>query len=73
MTEAKAIILVFAGVMALTCVAAVLLSVTDAGGVLFGFAAVFLAGFGGFALSCVVMHYGKVEKRRKREEILLSR
>ena len=73
MTETKAIVLLFAGFMALTCVAAIMLSVTNAGGVVFGFVAVFLVGLGGFASSCVVMHYGKVEERRKREEIILSR
>jgi hypothetical protein len=73
MTEAKALIFLFIGLMALTCVAAVMLSLANAGGVVFGFVAVFLAGLGGYASSCVVMHYGKIKKRRKREEILLSR
>jgi uncharacterized membrane protein YdjX (TVP38/TMEM64 family) len=73
MTEAKAIVLLFVGFMALTCVAAIVLSMANAGGVVFGFVAVFLVGLGGFASSSVVMHYGKLEKRRKREEILLSR
>lgn len=71
MTETKALILAFAGLAVLTSVAAVVLSITDASGAVFGLVLVFLAALGGFVSSQVVMHYSALKERRQREEILL--
>lgn len=73
MSEAKALILALAALAIPAGATAVLIAITDAGGVAFGLAIVVFAGLGGYISSLIVMHYGKLEERRKREEILLSR
>gem|GEM_PF-867651 len=73
MSETRALILVFAGVCVIAGIAGAVLALTDANGAVFGFVAFVLSGLAGFASSRVAMRYGKLEKRRKREEIILSR
>jgi uncharacterized membrane protein YdjX (TVP38/TMEM64 family) len=73
MSETKALVLLFISTFALAGTAGAILALTNASGAVFGFVAVVLAALGGFASSCVVMHYGKVGERREREEILLRR
>jgi hypothetical protein len=73
MSETKALILVFAGLCVVAGIAGAVLALTDASGAVFGFVAFVLSGLGGCASSRVAMHYGKLKKRRKREEIILSR
>ena len=73
MSEAKALILAFVGLAVPASATAVVIAMTNAGGAALGLAIVFFAGLGGHISSLVVMHYSKLEERRKREEILLSR
>jgi hypothetical protein len=71
MSEAKALILAFVGLAVPAGATAVVIAITDAGGAALGLAIVFFAGLGGYISSLIVMHYGKLEERRKREKILL--
>lgn len=71
MSEAKAQILAFMGLAVPASATAVVIAITNAGGAALGLAIVFFAGLGGYISSLIVMHYGKLEERRKREEILL--
>ena len=73
MSEVKALVFVFVGLAVPAGATAVVIAITNAGGAALGLAIVFFAGLGGYVSSLVVMHYGKLEERRKREEILLSR
>lgn len=71
MSEAKALILAFVGLAVPAGATAIAIAATNAGGAALGFAIVFFAGLAGYVFSLIVMHYSKLEKRRKREEILL--
>lgn len=73
MNETRALTLLFISMFALAGAAGVVLALTNASGAVFGFVAFLLAGSGGFASSCVIMHYSKLKERRKREELILSR
>lgn len=73
MSEAKALTFLFIGAFALAGLVGVVLTLMDVSGAVFGFVAVLLAGSGGFASSCVLMHYDRIKKREKRKELILSR
>jgi membrane associated rhomboid family serine protease len=72
-SESKALVLLFLGAFALGGIAGVVLALTDASGTAYGLSIFVGAALGGYISSLVLMHYGKLEERRKREEILLSR
>ncbi len=65
MTEVRALILVFTGMMGLTIATGLVLAEIGAGGTAFGLAIGLLAALGGFLLSLVVMHYAPPEHRRR--------
>jgi hypothetical protein len=71
MSEAKALILAFIGLAVPASATAAVIAITNAGGAALGLAIVVFAGLGGYISSVIVMHYGKIEERQKREEILL--
>lgn len=71
MTETKALILVFIGIGVAAIAFAAVVAVTNASGVVFGLVGTVLVALGAFVSSEVVMHYSALEKRKKREEILL--
>jgi hypothetical protein len=73
MSEVKALILAFLALAVPAGVTAVVIAITNAGGAALGLAIVFFAGLGGYISSLIVMHYGELEERKKREEIILSR
>jgi hypothetical protein len=73
MSEAKAQISAFVCLAIPASATAVVIAATNAGGAALGLAIVFFAGLGGYVSGQIVMHYGKLEERRKREETLLSR
>ena len=73
MSEAKALILMFICLAILLSATTMAILVTDAGGALLGLALVVFAALGGYLSSLIVMHYSKLEERRKREKIILSR
>jgi hypothetical protein len=73
MSEAKALILMFIGLAMLFSATTVAILATDAGGAVLGLALVVFAALGGYLSSLIVMHYGKLEERKKREKIILSR
>jgi hypothetical protein len=73
MSETKALVLLFIGTFVLAGIAGAILAVADANGTAYGLAIGLGAALGGYVSSLIVMHYGKLEERRKREEILLSR
>jgi hypothetical protein len=73
MSEAKALILF---VIALLLVSGTVMEVCfklGAGGTVLGLVFGLSCAAGGYFSSVIVMHYADVEKRREREEILLSR
>lgn len=73
MSETKALMLLFAGGAALSSLAGVVLAMTHANGIVYGLTVVLLIAAGGWFAGCIVAHYAEVEKRRKREELILSR
>jgi hypothetical protein len=73
MSEAKALILMFIGLATLFSATNVVILVTDAGAAVLGLGLVVFAGLGGYLSSLIVMHYDRLEERKKREELILSR
>ncbi len=73
MTETKALVLLFACVAAVSGIAGVALTLSDASGTAYGLVCGLGAALGGYVASLVVMHYGKLDERKEREEILLRR
>lgn len=73
MSEAKALILTGAGLLALTVAAGFVLGALQAGGVAWGLLGVGYAALSGWTLSGVAGRYAAREDRKKREEIILSR
>ena len=73
MTETRALIFVFIGIGLSTVAMALVMAATDASGVVFGLVGTLLVSLGAFVASIVVMHYGRLKERKKREEIILSR
>jgi uncharacterized membrane protein YdjX (TVP38/TMEM64 family) len=73
MTETRALIFVFIGIGLSTVATALVMAATDASGVVFGLVGTLLVSLGAFVASIVVMHYGRLKERKKREEIILSR
>jgi uncharacterized membrane protein len=73
MSETKAIMFLFAGGAVLSSLAGVVLAMTHANGIVYGLTVGLLAAAGGWFAGCIVVRYAKVEERRKREELFLSR
>ena len=73
MTETRALILVFIGIGLSAVAMALVMAATDASGVVFGLVGTLLVSLGAFVASIVVMHYGRLKERKKREELILSR
>jgi hypothetical protein len=73
MTEKQALIVVFIGTGVLAIATGAVFAVTDASGVVFGLVGTVLVMLVAYVSSEVVMHYGAVKERKKREETLLSR
>ena len=73
MSETKALVLLFAGVALLASIAGVVLVLTHASGTVYGLTLGLGAAVGGWVAGVIVVHYGKLERRKKREEIILSR
>ncbi len=73
MTETRALILVFIGIGLSAVAMAFVMAATDASGVVFGLVGTLLVSLGAFVASIVVMHYGRLKERKKREEIILAR
>ena len=73
MSQAKALILMFAGAFVLGGIAGVVLALTGASGTAYGLTIFTGAALGGYVSSLVLARCDRVEARRKREEIILSR
>jgi|GEM_PF-6104146 hypothetical protein len=73
MSEKRAMALLFAGTAVLASIAGVVLAAAHASGTVFGLTIGSGAALGGWVAGCVVVHYGKVRRRQKREELILSR
>lgn len=73
MTETKALVLLFVGVALLSSAAGVVLALTHASGTVYGLTLGLGAAIGGWVAGMIVVHYAKLERRRKREEFILSR
>lgn len=73
MSEAKALILLVLALLAASGAVMVACIKLGAGGVVLGLVFGLSCAAGGYLSSLIVMHYADAEKRRKREEIILSR
>lgn len=73
MSEAKALILFAACLLAVSGAVTVACIKLGAGGTVLGLVFGLSCAAGGYFSSVIVMRYADVEERRKREEILLSR
>lgn len=73
MSESKALILLFVGACAVGGIAGVVLALAHASGTVYGLTIFVGAALGGYISSLVLLHYSKLEKRRKREELILLR
>lgn len=73
MSESKALTLLFVGACSLGGIAGVVLALTDASGIAYGLSIFIGAALGGYISSLVLAHCGKLEERKKREELILSR
>jgi uncharacterized membrane protein YdbT with pleckstrin-like domain len=73
MSEAKALVLAFAGLATPFTAIIVVILETSRSGVLMGLATGLFAALGGWVSSGIVMRYAEIERRKKREELILSR
>ena len=73
MTEAKALILLIAGLVVVSGALTEACIQIGAGGYVVGLILGLSCAAGGYLSSVVVTHYGKLKERHKREEIILSR
>jgi hypothetical protein len=73
MSEAKALVLFAAVLFMLFSVVTVVCIEVGAGGTVLGLVLGLFAAGGGYGSSVIVVRYGELDERRKREEILLSR
>jgi len=64
MTETKALVLTYLGMLVLMVVTCLVLGALQASGTAWGVALIVLAGLGGFLLSLVVMRFAPPEHRR---------
>ncbi|HET9163995.1 MAG TPA: hypothetical protein VFN89_11230 [Solirubrobacterales bacterium] len=73
MSESKVQILLFVGACVVGGIAGVVLALTHASGTAYGLTIFIGAALGGYVSSLVLMRHAELEKRRKREELILSR
>lgn len=73
MSEAKALVIFAVGYFVAVCAVTLIAIELGAGGAALGFLLVFVCAAGGYFSSGIVIHYADLDKRREREEILLSR
>lgn len=74
MSETKALIFLFIGMMMLSGIAdVVLLAMAHASGAVFGLAVGLEAALGGWLAGGIVVRYSEIDERKKREELILSR
>jgi membrane protein CcdC involved in cytochrome C biogenesis len=73
MSESKAFVLFLAALLLISGAMTVVCIKVGAGGAVVGLVFGLSCAAGGYFSAVIVMHYADVEKRRKREEILLSR
>ncbi len=73
MSETKAFVLLFAGVVLFVGIASVVVALTHASGIVYGLMVGLDIALGGWLAGCIVVRYADIEERKKREEIILSR
>ncbi len=73
MSEARALIFLFVGVVLFSSAAGVVLALTHASGTVYGLTIGLGAALGGWVAGSIVVRYARLEERKKREEIILSR
>jgi hypothetical protein len=73
MSETKAFVLLFVGMALFMSIASAVVALTHASGIVYGLTVGLCIALGGWLAGCIVVRYGKVEERKKREELILSR
>lgn len=73
MSETQAFIVLFAGMAVFVGIASVVLALAHASGAVYGLTFGLGVALGGWIVGCIVVHYAQIERRKKREEIILSR